>query len=256
MASATAVSLNGLTGTAPRVEITGKTQSDVKLTTADGTTTLSIPANTRMLAADLKVITSLTAASAGPPAPAPPQHAIALTQNFGPDGAAFEPPISLTFTYSPDKLPAGAIEDKLVIAFWDGSKWVNLESTIDKPVKTVTAGVSHFTVFALMSPIEPAPSPTPTPTPTPTPAPIPTPAPAPTPTPTPTPTPKPAPAPALTPTPTPAPAPVPAPAPEPIPSPEAPPPSTNWGLIIGTIAAVAVIGGLVVFSIRRQQAKR
>ena len=173
--------------------------------------------------------------------PAPPAQAnvIGLTYDLGPEGATFNPPITLTFTYDPTKIPTGVAEKDLVIAYYDktAGKWVTIDNIVVDPVtKTISGKISHFTAFAVLAvtaPAPPAPAPAPTvPTP-PTPAPAP---PAPKP-----PTPAPAP---------PAPAPTPAPTP-PTPTPTAPvvPPAapTNWGVIGGSIAGAIVIIGLLVY---------
>jgi hypothetical protein len=41
-------------------------------------------------------------------------------------------------------------EDDLVIAFWNGTAWELLPSTVDKTNKMVTATVDHFTEFLLL----------------------------------------------------------------------------------------------------------
>jgi len=173
------------------------------------------------------------------PAPAPTgSNIVAATYDFGPDGATFDQPITMTLTYNPDDIPEGVNEEDLVIAYWDGDEWVTIEGcVVDTVNHTISGPVSHFTAFSV---ITPAPAPVP-----PAPAPVP-PAPAPAP-PAPAPAP-PAPAPAP-----PAPAPVPpAPAPAPptpVPAPPAPAPAPpaplNWWLIGGIIAAVIIIGIVV-----------
>ena len=172
---------------------------------------------------------------AEPPAPPADTDVIGLTYDLGPDGATFDPPITITFTYDEADIPEGVDEEDLVIAFWDEEtdEWVVLEDvTVDPVANTISASASHFTAFTVLAIIPPAPAP-----PTPAPAP-PTPAPAP-PTPAPAP-PTPAPAP-----PTPAPAP-PAPAPAP-PAPAPAPPAVNWWLIGGIAVATAIVVGLVVW---------
>ena len=114
-----------------------------------------------------------------PPAPAG-AFVIGCAYIFGPEGATFVPPITITLHYDDGNLPAGVAEEDLVIAFYDAAtgQWTVLPSIVDTENNTITAQVSGFTMFAVYSA---APAPTPTPTPTPPPA---------TPTPTPTPTPE------------------------------------------------------------------
>jgi len=92
-----------------------------------------------------------------PPAPPVDSHIIGLAYDFQPAGATFSPPVTLTFT-----LPEGIDISGLVLAFYDTAtgEWVLLESTIDTEMGTITASMSHFTVFAVLA-IPPAVEPTP-----------------------------------------------------------------------------------------------
>ena len=98
--------------------------------------------------------------------------------DYTPNGATFNPPITLTLKYDPGLVPAGVDASKLSIAYYNTatSKWVVVAgSVVDTVNHTVTAQVSHFTLFAVYS-CAPSASPTPTvtvgPTPTPTPTPV------------------------------------------------------------------------------------
>lgn len=239
----TTVSLTGLSGTLT-VNSSGVVQSTASLTSADGKLTIDIPSGTTLKNAAGNPFSSITL-TIPPDVPAAPEGSIAVGAfDLKPDGAVFNPPITLILTYDESDLPEGVNEEGLVIAWWDGAQWVTQESSVDAEAKTVSVQVSHFTIFAILAE-EPAP---PTPAPTPVPAPVTTPAPEPAPTPEPTP----ATEPAATPEPT---TPTPTLTPAPAPSPEAPPSGPNWGLIFGIIAAVAVITGLGVFMVRRRTAK-
>ncbi len=94
---------------------------------------------------------------------------------FGPSGTTFEPPIDLVIAYDPADIPAGFSETDLVIRMWDGTAWIDLDTTVDTVAHTATTKVSHFTIFALFAalPITPPPTPTPTPPPVVTPTPTP-----------------------------------------------------------------------------------
>ncbi len=244
--SGIAVSLSGLGGSL-RMDSQGFTISFVELNSSDGRLSFSIASNTRMLNSNGTRLRSITVAesTASPPEP-PPLNTIVLAHDVGPEGATFDPPITLTMSYDPTELPAGADENNLVIGYWDGSQWEILETTVNTGENTVSAEVSHFSTFALLAQL-PAPAPVPAPTPAPIPAPIPAPAP--------TPPPAPAPVPAPTPAPVPAPVPSPAPAPIPAPAPEAPPEGANWWLIWGLIGAAVVIAIVAIIWRKRSVAK-
>jgi outer membrane biosynthesis protein TonB len=257
---------------------TGEFQDSVDAASEDGSIRLTIMKGTKGHHSDGSPVADITVQSVSD-APAPPEGTVMLGEvlDLGPDGATFEPPITLTLSYDPETLPEGSVEDDLYIAYWDGSEWVDLECTVDKEANTVSAIVSHFTQFATMSDLPPAPTPTPAPVaePTPAPTPIPTPTPAPVAVPTPAPTPTPAPVAVPTPAPTPTPAPVvavPTPAPTPTPAPvaaptpvvqpvltaapAAPPPAqpTNWWLIGGVLAVAVIVMGAAAYFLgwRRQ----
>ena len=92
--------------------------------------------------------------------PDPPKESnrIGLTYDLGPDGATFDPPITLTFTYDPDEIPEGVSEENLIIAIWDeeAGEWVDLVCTVDPETDTITASVSHFTAFSVVAYTHPA----------------------------------------------------------------------------------------------------
>ncbi len=95
-----------------------------------------------------------------PPAPPTDASIIGLTYDLGPDGATFDPPATICFTYSPDEIPEGVNEKDLVIAVWDedAGEWVVLkDSVVNTATHTICAPVSHFTAFTTIAPIAPAP---------------------------------------------------------------------------------------------------
>ena len=164
----------------------------------------------------------------------PPEGAniIGLPFDLEPDGATFDPPMTLTWTYDPADLPDGVAPEDLVLAYFDEEtqSWVELECKVDTEAMTVTATVSHFTEFALLSP-KPAAPPVPTP-----PAPEPT---------KPTPAPEP---PKVVPIPA---APVAPVVPPPVPTPPAPPtPAQPWAFTWLAIAAGLVVLIIIVVAIR------
>ena len=93
-----------------------------------------------------------------PPDPPEESHRIGLAYDLGPDGATFDPPAELTFTYDPDDIPADVDEEDLVVALWDeeAGEWVDLECTVDPETNTITAKVSHFTAFSVIAYTHPA----------------------------------------------------------------------------------------------------
>jgi hypothetical protein len=81
---------------------------------------------------------------------------IGLTFDLRPDGATFDPPIMVTFTYNPDWLPPGLGPANLTMGYYDedAKMWVMLDPenvTIDPATNTITASISHFTYYSVMA---------------------------------------------------------------------------------------------------------
>ncbi|MFA5348930.1 MAG: fibronectin type III domain-containing protein [Candidatus Paceibacterota bacterium] len=60
----------------------------------------------------------------------------------------FSSPVTLTFIYT-DAQVSGLNEATLKVNYWDGSKWVELATTVDSISNTLTVTVTHFTNFAI-----------------------------------------------------------------------------------------------------------
>ena len=106
-----------------------------------------------MLNAQGQPITQVSANVPTSVPPPPPQGTIVQPYEFGPSGATFAPPLAMTLKYDPATLPSGVSESTLYIAYWDGSQWQKLPSTIDTVTRTVTALVPHFTDLAVLGQI-------------------------------------------------------------------------------------------------------
>ena len=94
-----------------------------------------------------------------PPIPPADINVIGFSYDLEPDGATFDPPIDVTFTYDPADIPEGVAEADLAVAFWDedAGEWVVLEDfTVDPASNTITASVSHFTYFNVIALGKPA----------------------------------------------------------------------------------------------------
>lgn len=134
---------------------------DVVAASVAGEVMLTIDEGTTGITAEGKPIDKITVAELIEPPP-PPEEAniISLTYDLGPAGTTFDPPVTLAFTYNPDKIPEGISEEHLVVAMWDeaAGEWVELEGCIVDPLThTITAPVSHFTAFTVIAPTTPPP---------------------------------------------------------------------------------------------------
>jgi len=86
---------------------------------------------------------------------------VGMPYDLEPDGATFDPPITITFTYDPNKLPDGVEPKSLGLAYYDEEtkSWVMLDPTsikIDPETNTITAEIDHFTLFGVMASTKPA----------------------------------------------------------------------------------------------------
>ena len=113
---------------------------------------LTITEGTKGLTKEKEPLSQITMVEAEEPL-APPEDAyiIGLVYDFGPDGATFEPPITLTITYDPSLIPEGVAEENLVIAYYneDSRQWIELDSVVNSEANIVSAKVSHFAAFAV-----------------------------------------------------------------------------------------------------------
>lgn len=188
------ISLGGFSVTTPlEIGSNGVILAAAKLTTKDGKATLDIANKTKLLS-DLGNALSLLTVDVPSLPPAPPaDNVLVRDYTFGPDGAKFNPPITLTLSYDAAALPKDIQENSLFIGYWDGSQWISLDSNLDTAAHTISAPISHFSVYSLLGKLTPStPNPTPAPAPESTPDKVTAPPPATTaellPEPTPTPT--------------------------------------------------------------------
>ncbi len=226
--------LSGFSSSTPLdIDIYGYIQATAKLTTQDGKVTLDIANQTRMLSNSGSALSMMTVGNTiSPPAP-PAGNAVVMAYTFGPDGATFNPAMTLTMTYDPSKLPKDVAEKDLYIAYYDGKQWQSIESTIDAQAKTVSAKITHFSNYDLMGKIVAT-----------TPAPPPS-------------TQKPTTPPTVTSSPTQIAPPTTAPpiqalAATPAPTPEKPAQPFNWTIVIIIVVAIIVILAVVLTILRRR----
>lgn len=124
----------------------GVLENAVALSSADGKVTLSFKANTTI---DLQGESLTVTREVSPPSP-PADIEVIDAYSFNPSNTTFNPALTLAFKYDPTGLPDGVTESGLFIAYWNGSKWAALSNTVDTQAKTMTAQVSHLTIFAIL----------------------------------------------------------------------------------------------------------
>jgi hypothetical protein len=77
---------------------------------------------------------------------------IGYAYRLEPDGATFDPPVSLTWSYEPTDISNTTSEESLAIAYYDEDveEWIALPSNTNMETHQVTANTEHLTTFALM----------------------------------------------------------------------------------------------------------
>lgn len=146
------------------ISSTGEVLKTIEGTSSDGNLGITLPKGCTALGPDGKRLQTLNVnAYEDPPDPPSGANIIGLTYDFQPNGATFEdPPMVLTWHYDPDTL-GDISEESLVLAYYDDDAgvWVELECEVDTENNTITAKVTHTTIFALLGtvPLPPPPAP-------------------------------------------------------------------------------------------------
>lgn len=149
----------GITRVLGSTTSTGRFTEDITARSGDNKVELYIPEDTTGKSRTGGLLFSIRIEKQADPADPPEKSdVVGLVYDFGPDGATFDPAVSLTFEYSESKIPDGVAEENLVVAYWDeeDEEWIELEGTVDQENNTVTAEISHFTDFTILAHTRPA----------------------------------------------------------------------------------------------------
>lgn len=121
------VSVAGLRLKVPAGAVSGKTEIEIR--------TLTEP---------------FQALDATPPAPSGIEGDLSAAQiagpvfDLGPDGLAFDKPVTVTLPYDEAAIPAGFPEERVVFAYWNGEAWVLHPGLVDTERNTVTVQLNEF----------------------------------------------------------------------------------------------------------------
>ncbi|MDD4315377.1 MAG: hypothetical protein PHT97_12915 [Methanoculleus sp.] len=132
---------------------TGEVSAPVTVRTGDGAGSLTVGEGTRARDKDgnpLGEVTIARADAAGLP-PAPGGTTIGFALTCGPAGATFDPPATLTYTLSEEEWGRNGDPATLRVMWYNPGTgaWQEVPATVDPATRTVTARVSHFSLFAL-----------------------------------------------------------------------------------------------------------
>jgi len=153
----------GATDVSDIISNTGVFINRVEAGSSDSLCRLIVDGGTVGLTKDNEALAEIKMVRMGAP-PAPPAGVcvVGSVYDFKPDGATFNPTVTLEYTYDPAKIPDGVAEEELILAWWDSSvsAWAELNSTINPETNIITAPVNHFTAFAVLvyEPPEPIPA--------------------------------------------------------------------------------------------------
>jgi hypothetical protein len=124
------------------------------LTFNTGEANIEIPGGTKPLTFDRKPLGTVQLLTiANPPTLPDNCRLIGLAYDFKPNGATFDPFITITLKYDPNSLPEGVSEQNMCIAYTSTSSgfWYRLQSVVDPVNHSISAQATHFTVFAILA---------------------------------------------------------------------------------------------------------
>jgi hypothetical protein len=136
----------------------GKFISEVTAESSDGLVKIRIPGGTVARSRTGQRLRYVTIKNK----PAPSDLAaeceyLCLVYDIGPIGANFDPLAYLIFKYGDADVPEGVAEENLVLATWQDGVWVELDGcVVDSDNNTITAPVTHLSVFTAMAHTAPA----------------------------------------------------------------------------------------------------
>jgi hypothetical protein len=142
---------SGSMNLAPYLNSEGRSAANINLNSTNGLVTVGISAGTLALDAQGNPLGNIQIVTLSTPPPPPGYVLVGHAYDCLPDGATFQPAITLTFKYTEADIPDGVNEQDLVLAYWDGEQWLNLATTVNIVNNTATAKVAHFTPFAILA---------------------------------------------------------------------------------------------------------
>lgn len=131
----------------------GEVRESVTVRNADGSGSLTVPEGTTALDGNGDPLDEVSIQTLDPAILplVPAGNTFALALNCGPDGATFDPAVSLAFTLTGDEW-AGIPDPDTLTVFWyddDTGTWQEVQATVDTATHTVTAQISHFSTYTL-----------------------------------------------------------------------------------------------------------
>ena len=142
---------------APLLDVQGRATKNIILSSSDDQGIIIVPRRTQMLDADGNLLASIQIVGLNTPPPPSGYKMVGRAYDCLPEGATFSPAIILTLKFKEADVPEGTHEEDSALAYWDGDKWVFLESSVNTAYNKVSAEVAHFTPFAIFVKLPPPP---------------------------------------------------------------------------------------------------
>lgn len=134
----------------------GEVQVSTTVRTSDGAGAVTIAAGTTARDRNGEPLGEVSVKNLDPATlpPLPAGNTLGLALTCGPDGATFDPPITLTFTLTADEWSRIGDTSVLHVVWYSPStgSWEEIPATVDPATRTVTARISHFSTYALAWP--------------------------------------------------------------------------------------------------------
>ena len=142
------------------VNLSGKFNIDVTAPSPDNKVRIDIPKDTVGTSILGFRLTNIGIEKIWTNVPPPPDDAVILgsVYDITPEGANFEPAISLIMSYTDDQIPDGLAEKNLIVGTFDRitGEWQTIPSSTNPVDNTVTANLEHFSTYALLAFTRPA----------------------------------------------------------------------------------------------------
>lgn len=137
-----------------QVDDQGIVTANIEVTSPDNMVAVRIPQGAQVLTADNYALKAITFMPLDPvPDDLLDEMLISVPYELGPTGATFDPPATLILAYDKSRLPEGIKEKDSTIVLFDlkTKTWQRLKGVVDPESGTVSAEISHFSVYAVMA---------------------------------------------------------------------------------------------------------
>jgi len=142
----------GQTSTSGMITPQGLLTTNIVVESSDGRLRLTMDVGTEALTYDGKPISCIGIIKMDAIPPPEGAYLIGVMYDAIPDRATLSPTSTIRYNYKLDDLPAGVVQERLVIARYDAvsGKWINLDSVVDTEANTITTMISRFNDFAIL----------------------------------------------------------------------------------------------------------